>query len=169
MRYMLQNRKKTPISDGNPGLISALSYEEGVIMNSTIIAAALLSLCFAMPAFAIELGQQPQGTGPNFEERKAEILKRIDGRLTSLQQMKACIQTAHNSDDAKACREKFGLKEGRGPDFEQRKAEISKNIDKRLVRLQQMKTCIQAAQTRYDARSCREKFGIQNGPEKRQR
>ena len=53
--------------------------------------------------------------------------------------------------------------------FEVEKAEILKRIDERLARLQQMKTCIQAAHTRYDVRLCREKFGIKDEPENRQR
>ncbi len=46
----------------------------------------------------------------NFEPQKAEILKRIDQRLTRLQQMRGCIQAAHTWDDARACKEKFGMK-----------------------------------------------------------
>jgi hypothetical protein len=71
---------------------------------------ALISLILAIPAFAIDGGQPPQGPGPNFEARKADILNRIDQRLTRLQQMKNCIQSAHTLDDARACREKFGMK-----------------------------------------------------------
>ena len=135
----------------------------------TAALAALLSLSFAMPLFAIEEGQPPKGTGPNFEARKAEILKRVDERLTSLQQMKVCIQTARTSDDAKACRERFGPKEGGGPNFEQRKAEVLKRIEERLASAQQMKACIQSAKTREDAKVCWEKFGPKNGRENRQR
>ena len=130
---------------------------------------ALISLSFAIPVFAMDEGQPPRGTGPNFEERKAEILKRIDERLTSLQQMKVCIQTARTSDDAKACRERFGPKEGGGPNFEQRKAEVLKRIEERLASAQQMKACIESAKNREDAKACREKFGPKNGRENRQR
>ncbi len=73
---------------------------------------ALISLGLVIPAFAIEGGPPPQGPGPNFELRKADMLKQIDQRLTRLQQMKACIQAARNHDDARACREKFGMKNG---------------------------------------------------------
>ncbi len=80
--------------------------------TGAIVALILLSL--VIPAFAIEGGQPPQGPGPNFEVRKAEILKRIDERMARLQQMKACIQAARTRDDATACREKFGIKDGPG-------------------------------------------------------
>lgn len=54
---------------------------------------------------------------------------------------------------------------GPGRHFEQRKAEILKNIDERLKRLQQMRDCIQASHSHEDARSCREKFGPPHGPD----
>ncbi len=53
--------------------------------------------------------------------------------------------------------------------FEVEKAEILKRIEKRLARLQQMRSCIQAAHTSEEARTCREKFGLKGGPENRQR
>jgi Spy/CpxP family protein refolding chaperone len=73
--------------------------------------AALISLLLVMPAFAIDGGGPPQGPGQNLEQRKAEILKRIDERLARLQQMKACIQRARTQDDARACREKFEVRD----------------------------------------------------------
>jgi len=78
----------------------------------TAALAALISLSIVMPAFATEGGQPRIGPGPDFELRKAEILKRIDQRLTRLQEMKACIQAARTRDDARACREKFEMKNG---------------------------------------------------------
>ncbi len=74
--------------------------------------AAIVSLSMMMPVFAFDGGQPPRGPGGNFEARKGEILKRIDERITRLQQMKACIQAARTHEDAKACREKFGNKNG---------------------------------------------------------
>ena len=74
--------------------------------------AAIMWLCLAMPLFAFDGGPPRQGPGPNFQQRKAEMLKRIDERLIRLQQMKACIQAARNPDDAMACRDKFGMKNG---------------------------------------------------------
>jgi hypothetical protein len=133
----------------------------------TALLAALISLSVAIPAFALDGGQPPKGPGADFEGRKTEILNRVDERLTSLQQMKACIQTARTSDDAKACRDKFGLKQGREQNFERQKAEILKNLDERLASVQQMKTCIQAAKNREDAKTCREKFGPKDGQQNR--
>ena len=42
--------------------------------------------------------------------------------------------------------------------FEQRKANIISSIDQRINRLQELKTCVSAAQTQDDLRRCREKF-----------
>ena len=75
-------------------------------MKKTLIAAVLLSLAFVVPAFAVEGNQPPPVPGKTFEERQARILKMIDGRITSLQEGKACVQAAKNDNDLKACREK---------------------------------------------------------------
>jgi len=42
--------------------------------------------------------------------------------------------------------------------IEQRKANIISSIDQRINRLQELKTCVSAAQTQDDLRKCREKF-----------
>jgi len=73
-------------------------------MKRALISAAVLSLAFAVPAFAAD---QPQKAPvPTFEQRQANILKMIDERITSLQEGKTCIQAAKNDDDLKACRQK---------------------------------------------------------------
>jgi hypothetical protein len=75
-------------------------------MKRTLIAAALLSLAFAVPAFAADGGQPPTAPAQTFEQRQAHILKMIDERIASLQEGKTCVQAAKNVDDLKACREK---------------------------------------------------------------
>ncbi len=89
------------------------NFSEGEIMKTAGIV-ALISLSLVIPAFAIDGGQPPQGPGSNFEARKADILNRIDQRIAGLQQMKACIQAARTPNDARACREKFGMKNAPG-------------------------------------------------------
>jgi hypothetical protein len=75
-------------------------------MKTAMIAAAV-SILFAAPAFAADNAPQPKGPGPNFEQRKAEILKRIDERIARNQEERACVQAAQNHNDIKACRDKF--------------------------------------------------------------
>ncbi|HTP65070.1 MAG TPA: hypothetical protein VMJ66_06730 [Geobacteraceae bacterium] len=75
-------------------------------MKRTLIAAAV-ALFLAAPALADNTAPQPKGPGPNFEQRKAEILKRIDERIARNQEEKACVQAANSPADIKACREKF--------------------------------------------------------------
>ena len=75
-------------------------------MKKTVIAAALLSLACAVPTFAVEGNQSPAASGQTFEERQAHILKMIDGRISSLQEGKTCVQAAKNDNDLKTCREK---------------------------------------------------------------
>lgn len=74
----------------------------------TALTVALALACVA-PSFAAESGQpqQPQqGQAPNFEQKKADILKLMDERIKGLQEEKACVQAAKNHDDLRACREK---------------------------------------------------------------
>ncbi len=73
-------------------------------MKRVVIAvAAVLSLVFTVPAFAVEGNQPPAGTVPNFEQIKADHLKRLGDRINSLQEEKVCAQAAKNQDDLKAC------------------------------------------------------------------
>ena len=54
----------------------------------------------------IEGSQPTKETGPHFEQMKADHLKKLDERMTSLQQEKTCVQAAKNQDDVMACRSK---------------------------------------------------------------
>jgi hypothetical protein len=75
-------------------------------MKRVLIAAAVLSLVVAAAAFAADSGQAPKGQSMSFEERKADILKHLDTRMSFLQEETACVQAARNHDDLKACRQK---------------------------------------------------------------
>ncbi len=76
-------------------------------MKRVVIAvAAVLSLVFAVPAFAIEGSQPPEETVLNFEQMRDDHLKKLDERMNSLQQEKTCVQAAKNQDDLRACRAK---------------------------------------------------------------
>lgn len=75
-------------------------------MKKTVVV-TVLSLAFSVQVFAADGSQQPAGPGPNFEKIKAEQLNRLEKRIAHLQEEKACIQAATNSEGVKACREKF--------------------------------------------------------------
>jgi hypothetical protein len=76
-------------------------------MKRVVIAvAAVVLLVFALTAFAVEGVQPPKETGVNFEQMKADHLKKLDGRIDSLQQEKTCAQEAKNHDDLMTCRSK---------------------------------------------------------------
>jgi hypothetical protein len=88
-------------------------YPGGVMKRAIVSVAALLSLALAAPAFAAEETQPSAGTtqpstgaGANFEQRKADHLKKLDDRINSLQGEKTCVQSAKNSDELRACRMK---------------------------------------------------------------
>ncbi len=74
--------------------------------RAVIAAAAVLSLVFALTAFAAEDVQPPKETGINFEQMKADHLKKLDVRINSLQEEKTCVQAAKNLEDLMTCRSK---------------------------------------------------------------
>ena len=85
-------------------------------MKRVVIAvAAVLLLMFAVSAFAIDNSQPSQGTVPNFDQMKADYLKKFDERINSLQEKKACVQAANTQEDLKLCFEqnKVNMKEQR--------------------------------------------------------
>jgi hypothetical protein len=86
-------------------------------MKRVLIAAAVLSLLFVIPAFAADTAQPPQNrTGQTFEQRQADILKMLDTRIAALQDGRTCVQVAKNEDDLRICREKHmaEMREKRG-------------------------------------------------------
>ena len=83
-------------------------------MKKALISAIVITLAFALPAFAAENNQPQQARGPGFEERKAEILGHIDERIARNQQERACVQAAKSREDLKACRDKFGPPDRQG-------------------------------------------------------
>jgi hypothetical protein len=83
--------------------------------RAVIAVTAVLSLIFAGLAFAAEGIQPSKGTAPTFEQMKADHLKRLDYRIKSLQEEKACAQAAKNPDDMRACWSKHKTEmQGRG-------------------------------------------------------
>ena len=73
----------------------------------TNIISMFIATIFAVPAFAVDSAPQPKAPGPKFEQRKADLLKRIDERIVRIQEEKTCVQAATNHDGIKACREKL--------------------------------------------------------------
>jgi hypothetical protein len=94
---------------GNQGL-----FRKGETVKKAGIAAMVLSLAFALPAFAADTTEPLKRPAPTFEQSKAQILKQIDERSTKLQQEKSCVQAATSDEDLKACRAKFGPPRGSG-------------------------------------------------------
>ena len=85
-------------------------------MKRTFIAAAVLSIVFAVPVFAADGGQPQTGQTQTFEQKQAEILKMIDARAAGIQDQRSCVQAAKNLDDLKVCRDKaMAEMKGHGP------------------------------------------------------
>ena len=75
-------------------------------MKKTPIAAGVLSFVFAASVFAAGETKPPMESAPDFDQKKTEVLKRIDEQMRHLQEAKTCIKEAKNQDEMKACRQK---------------------------------------------------------------
>ena len=75
-------------------------------MKKAMVTAAVFIL-FATAAVAADNTQQPMVQGHNFEQHRADILKRIDERIVRNREEKSCVQAAKNHEDIKACQDKF--------------------------------------------------------------
>ena len=83
-------------------------------MRRTLFAVVAASLLFAMPSIAANGGQTGQGSGAPFEQRKAELLSRIDQRLGRLQQARGCVSAATTPETLRACMPRHGGGTGQG-------------------------------------------------------
>jgi len=72
-------------------------------MKGALFAVFTISLLWAVPAFASDGGQPTQGSGMTFEQRKANILTRIDERITRLQEVRTCVAGAVTPEALRAC------------------------------------------------------------------
>jgi len=76
------------------------------VTMAILFALTITSVTFAgeeKAAPPTEVSQPTKQTSPNFEQMKADHLKKLDERINSLQQEKVCVQSAKNQDDLKAC------------------------------------------------------------------
>lgn len=71
---------------------------------------ALLAGAIAMPAFAADNTGAPNSPKPNFDQMKADVLQRIDRRISLNQEEKACVQLATSQEGIEACRQKIKAK-----------------------------------------------------------
>jgi hypothetical protein len=81
-------------------------------MNSIKTAAALW-VTLAVIGLVAASGQAAGAA--RLESRKAAILKRLDERITHLQDERVCFQAATSVDAMKACREKFQMTRPHSP------------------------------------------------------
>jgi hypothetical protein len=83
-------------------------------MKRLVIAAMVLSLALALPAFAADTPEPSKPPAPGFDQYKAKVVKQIDERITKLQQERDCLKGAKSDEDLNACRTKFGPPRGPG-------------------------------------------------------
>jgi hypothetical protein len=83
-------------------------------MIRAVITAIVLSLAFALSAFAAESNEPPKGAAPTFEQKKSQVLYRLQMQSTKLQEEITCVKATKSEDDLKACRDKYRPPRGPG-------------------------------------------------------
>lgn len=112
---MTQFRIAAPLKvDRSSGENYIKTNREGVRMKRALFAVVAASLLCAMPSIAANGGQPGQGSGVPFEQRKAEIVSRIDQRLVRLQEARACVSAAASPEALRACLPRHGGATGQG-------------------------------------------------------
>lgn len=66
----------------------------------------LIALIIALPLMVFADHHEEGGKGKSFSERKAHAVKKVDERISRLQEHKSCIQGAADKKAMKACRDK---------------------------------------------------------------
>ncbi len=80
--------------------------QKGVRFLAVLFAVAVAAAA-AIPAFAADqAGPAPANRAQSFEQRQATILKMLDERITSLQDLKTCVQAAKTNEDLRTCHQK---------------------------------------------------------------
>jgi hypothetical protein len=78
----------------------------GIVKRGMVAAATVLLLTFATPVLAAEEVQPPVNTETNFEQMKADSLKRIDDRIKSLNEEKTCVEGSKSKSELQECARK---------------------------------------------------------------
>jgi hypothetical protein len=90
-------------------------YEINSVQLKSSIKSLLLLFSMGYLVCTMGTGYAASASPANFEQKKAEQLRRLDQRITNLRDERTCIQEATSQDAIKSCREKFkvGNRQGR--------------------------------------------------------
>ena len=128
------------------------------LLTSTI--ATLILISVTTYADTSSQSHKPKKT---LEQKKALRISKIDARLSKIKERRACMSLATSLENMQSCRvsknrnKPFKLK--KGITFEQKKSKVIAKIDKRIVKVEAVKSCIQNALSVEEFKTCRPKNG----------
>ncbi len=105
-----------------------------------------------------ETPNQPHKPKKSLEQKKALKISRIDEHLSKIKKRRECINSATSLEKMQSCRvaknrnKPFKLK--KGMTFEQKKSRIIARIDKRIAKVEAVKSCVQNALSIKDIKAC---------------
>ena len=123
------------------------------LLTSTLATLMLMSAT----AYA-ETSTQPKKT---LEQKKVHRISKIDARLSKIKERKNCMSSATSLEGMQSCRvaknrnKPFKLK--KGVTFEQKKSRVVARIDKRIAKVEAVKSCVQNALSVEAFKACRSK------------
>ncbi len=95
------------------------------------------------------------------EQRKEIRISKIDARLTKIKERRSCMNSASSLEEMQKCRveknrnKPFKLR--KGMTFEEKKAKKIAKIDKRILKVEALKSCIKNALSVKEIKACKPK------------
>ena len=126
-----------------------------------LLTSTLATLMIISVTTYAETPTQPHKPKKTLEQKKALRISKIDTRLSKIKKRRECMSSATSLEGMQSCRvaknrnKPFKLK--KGMTFEQKKAKKIARIDKRISKVETLKSCIQNALSIEEIKACRPK------------
>ncbi len=123
-----------------------------------LLTSTLATLMLITVTTYAETPTQPKKT---LEQKKTLVISKLDRRLSKIKERKSCMSSATSLEGMQSCRvpknrnKPFRLK--KGVTFEQKKSRVIARIDKRIAKVEAVKSCVQNALSIKDIKACRPK------------
>ncbi len=125
------------------------------------LTSTLATLMIISVATYAETATQAPKPKKTLEQKKELRISKIDARLAKIKERRSCMNFATSLEGMQSCRveknknKPFKLK--KGMTFEEKKAKKIARIDKRILKVEAVKTCIQNALSVEAFKACRPK------------
>ncbi len=126
-----------------------------------LLTSTLATLMIISVTTYAETSTQPPKQKKSLEQKKEFRITKIDTRLAKIKARRSCMNSATSLESMQSCRveknrnKPFKLK--KGMTFEEKKSKKVARIDKRILKVEALKSCIQNALSIQEIKACRPK------------